>query len=104
MLGLMLPVLGAALLFSSGAEAHAVHDRCAYGPTHSGTTQHFHPGGYGLRLLRCLTHHKFLSNAELFEGRILPSTSRATRWLKFGSGGGVYVRNRTQGTRGPQCR
>jgi len=47
MLRLMLPVLGAALLFSSGARAHAVHAHCAYGPMHSGTTQHFHPGGYG---------------------------------------------------------
>ena len=78
MLRLMLPVLGAALLFSSGAEAHAVHDRCAYGPTHSGTTQHFHPGGYGLRLLRCLTHPDSFRTLNLSKGTIQPSTSPAT--------------------------
>ena len=36
-----------AALFVTNAQAHEVHDGCAFGPYHSGTNWHYHPGAYG---------------------------------------------------------
>lgn len=48
MLRIVLLSLGAMFLFGSDAKAHEGHGpSCAYGPYHSGTGSHFHPGGYG---------------------------------------------------------
>lgn len=47
MLRIVLLTLTAALFYVPNAQAHAVHAGCAYGPYHSGTGDHFHPGAYG---------------------------------------------------------
>ena len=47
MLRIVLLSLGAALLYAPAAQAHEGHGAsCAYGNTHSGPFQHYHPGGY----------------------------------------------------------
>ncbi len=44
---LVLLLLGALLLFPSGARAHGYHAGCAVGDSWMGVVPHFHPGGYG---------------------------------------------------------
>jgi hypothetical protein len=47
MLRIVLLALTAALFYVANAQAHDVHAGCAYGPYHSGTNWHYHPGAYG---------------------------------------------------------
>jgi hypothetical protein len=47
MLRIVLLALTAALFYVANAHAHDVHAGCAYGPYHSGTNWHYHPGAYG---------------------------------------------------------
>ena len=48
MLRLVLLSFGAALLFTTGAQAHGVHAHCAWGTFHSGEGWHYHPGAHGV--------------------------------------------------------